>query len=144
MESAEQGRNQAAVTSEGNAPCAVDLLRKRILLKFSPAKARMQLRFVQLNDVGCNLNQPPIRKLKDITAGHVRVCHGESPACRTLLQFDRYLNPCKVSLSYSGWDGACTLIIGDNDAMRGDFAFGYLERGGERATGKQPLATAQG
>jgi hypothetical protein len=38
--------------------------------------------------------------------------------------------------STSGSDCACTLVIHDNDAIRGDFAFRYLERHRDRAIGK--------
>ena len=43
----------------------------------------------------------------------------------------------------SGCDCACTLVIHDNDAIRGDFAFRHLERHRDRALGKQPLSNAQ-
>src|SRR5512139_193116 len=38
--------------------------------------------------------------------------------------------------STSGCDCACTLVIHDNDAIRGDYAFRHLERHRDRATGK--------
>ena len=37
----------------------------------------------------------------------------------------------------------CKLIIYDDDAFRGDFAFRHLERCRDRAIGKQPLPTPQ-
>src|SRR5512147_2157130 len=45
--------------------------------------------------------------------------------------------------STSGCDCACTLVIHDNDAIRGDFAFRYLERRRDPAIGKQTLSNAQ-
>lgn len=45
--------------------------------------------------------------------------------------------------STSGCDCACTLVIPDNDAIRGDFAFRHLKRRWDRAIGKQPLSNAQ-
>jgi hypothetical protein len=45
--------------------------------------------------------------------------------------------------STSGCDCACTLVIHDNDAIRGNFAFRYFERRRDRAISKQPLSTAQ-
>jgi hypothetical protein len=44
--------------------------------------------------------------------------------------------------STSGYDCTCTLVIHDNDANRGDYAFRHLERRRDRAIGKQPLSTA--
>jgi len=40
-------------------------------------------------------------------------------------------------------DCACTLIIHDNDAIRGDVAFRHLERHRKGAIGKQLLSSAQ-
>src|SRR5687768_739463 len=45
--------------------------------------------------------------------------------------------------STSGCNCACTLVIHDNDAVRGDIAFRHLERRRDRAIGKQPLSNAQ-
>jgi hypothetical protein len=43
---------------------------------------------------------------------------------------------------YSSTSGL-SLVIHNNDAIRGDFAFRHLERQRERAIGKQPLSNAQ-
>ena len=45
--------------------------------------------------------------------------------------------------STSGCDCACTLVIHNNDAIRGDIAFRHLERRWDRAIGKQSFSTAQ-
>lgn len=42
----------------------------------------------------------------------------------------------------SGRDGACTLVIHDNDARWGNVALRHLERRRDGAIGKQPFATA--
>src|SRR5215472_7273408 len=42
-----------------------------------------------------------------------------------------------------GWDCACTLVIDDNDAFRGDCAFRHLESRRDRAIGKQAFSTTQ-
>src|ERR1700740_1952897 len=54
------------------------------------------------------------------------------------------------SLAAQGWsdaqngaNSACTLVIHDNDAFRGDCAFSHLERRRDRAIGKQSFSTAQ-
>ena len=46
-------------------------------------------------------------------------------------------------LETSGWDCACTLVIHDNDAFRGDCAFRHAECRWDRAIGKQTFSTAQ-
>src|SRR5262245_26072218 len=46
-------------------------------------------------------------------------------------------------LQASGWDCACTLVIDDNDAFRGDCAFRHLESRRDRAIGEQSFSTAQ-
>jgi hypothetical protein len=48
----------------------------------------------------------------------------------------------RVSLYPSGCDCACTFVIHDNNAARGDDAVCHFEGGRDRATGKQPLSSA--
>ena len=45
--------------------------------------------------------------------------------------------------STSGCDWACTLIIHDYDAIRGDLAFRHFKRRRDGAIGKQPFSTYQ-
>src|SRR5215469_17210447 len=47
------------------------------------------------------------------------------------------------TLYTSGWDCACTLVIDDNDAFRGDCAFRHLESRWDRAIGEQSFSRAQ-
>src|SRR5262245_38023248 len=46
-------------------------------------------------------------------------------------------------LETSGWNCACTLVIDDNDAFRGDCASRHLESRRGRAISKQSFSTTQ-
>jgi hypothetical protein len=48
-----------------------------------------------------------------------------------------------LCLETTGWDGACTLVIHENDAFRGNRAFRHRECRWDRAFGKQSFSTTQ-
>src|SRR5215468_7298153 len=70
---------------------------------------------------------------------------GLDPARRECVaSFRQVRRPTRRERSYTpGWDCACTLVIDDNDAFRGDCAFRHLESRRDRAIGKQAFSTAQ-